>query len=119
MERDRLIHDYIVETIKDRLRRDYKEITDNISGKNKPVGQHWPDLVLANHGIVLAAVEVETDETLNEQSAERWKAVVQEGTKLILMVPKTATMKVTQLLWDQGIAEKVSVGTYDLNIKMP
>lgn len=119
MEGEKLIHDYIVESLKVKLRSQYREITENITGQNKPVGDLWPDLVLSEHGFVLAAVEVETEDTIKEDSAKRWKAIVEGGTKLILMVPGSAKKKVTELLWQQGLADKVSVGTYELKINMP
>jgi len=119
MEKDRLIHDYIVQCLIEKLQKDYKEITENITGQHRAVGTTWPDIVLANHGIVLAAVEVETEQTLSEVTAKKWKAIVEEGIKLIVLIPKDAKKKTTQLLWDQAIAEKVSIGTYELNIKMP
>ncbi len=119
MEREKLIHDYIVESLKTKLRAQYKEVTENITGQNRPVGEHWPDLVLSEHGFVLAAVEVETEDTITEEAARRWKAIVDTGTKLIVMVPAQAKKAVTEVLWNHNMADKVSVGTYDLKINMP
>ena len=111
MADEKLIHDLVVDQMRDRLRKDYKEITVNPAGN--------PDLILANHGLVLAKVQVETFGSITPPKAEAWKGMIEPGIKLILMVPKNARVKATELLWQKGIADKVSIGTYDLTISMP
>ena len=111
MENEKLVHDLIVEHLKRKLSRDYKDVTVNPEGT--------PDMVLANHGLVLANLEVETDSTINPEKADAWKELAQHGTKLILMVPKNTKAKVTELLWQKGIMDKVSVGSYEIVINMP
>ncbi|MGO9952461.1 MAG: hypothetical protein ACLPN1_09660 [Dissulfurispiraceae bacterium] len=111
MHNEKLVHDLIVDHLRQKLGRDYKEVTVNPEGN--------PDIVLANHGLVLANVEVETDNTINPEKAAEWKVLAQPGTKLILMVPRNAKAKVTELLWQKGIMDKVSVGSYEIVINMP
>jgi hypothetical protein len=111
MQNDKLVHDLIIDHLKRKLARDYNNVTLNPEGD--------PDMVLSNHGLVLAHVEVETDSTINSEKADAWKELVQPGTKLILMVPKGAKAKVTELLWQKGIMDRVSVGSYEIVINMP
>lgn len=111
MQNEKLVHDLIVEHMRLKLGREYKEVTVNPEGN--------PDMVLANHGLILANVEVETDGTINHEKADEWKGLVQLGTKLILMVPRHVKAKVTELLWQKGIMDKVSVGSYEIVINMP
>lgn len=111
MADEKLIHDLMVDHLRHRLRREYSEITTNPSGT--------PDLTLANHGLVLAVVEVETEGSITPEKAASWKTLAQPGTKLILMVPKNARVRVMELLWQHGIADRVSVGTYDIAVTMP
>ena len=111
MQNEKLVHDLIVDHLKRKLARDYKDVTVNAGGN--------PDMVLANHGLVLANVEVETDSTISPEKADEWKGLAQPGTKLVLMVPKNAKAKVTELLWQKGIMDKVSVGSYEIVINMP
>lgn len=110
MQRDRLTHDLIVDYVIERLKRDYKEIKKNPEGD--------PDLILANHGMVMAYLEVETEGSINPDKAKKWKEVSNKG-KLILMIPKNAKVKVTEILWQQGISATVSIGTYEVMINMP
>lgn len=110
MQRDKLVHDLIVDFVIERLRRDYKEIKRNPDGN--------PDLILANHGMIMAYLEVETEGSISPEKAKRWKEMVEKG-KLILMIPKSARVKVTDLLWQQGITGGVSIGTYEIAINMP
>ncbi len=119
MDEEKLIHDWLVRTLKKRLSRDYKDIKDNIEGKKESFRGQYPDLILGSHGMVLSVVEVETESTITEEAAKRWKALVEGPVKLVLMVPKNSVKEVTTLLWNEGIAEKVSIGTYDMVIKMP
>ena len=111
MNNEKLIHDWMVDFLKHKFGREYKEIKANPGGD--------PDLVLANHGLVLAVVEVETEGSITPEKAEAWKQTLQAGTKLILIVPKNTKAKVMELLWQKGIADKVGVGSYDIVINMP
>lgn len=111
MERDKLIHDLIVDRMMEKYSPSYKEIKINSSGS--------PDLVLGNHGLTLAVVEVETEKSISTERAESWRTMAQSGTKLILMVPRNAKVRVMELLWGIGIADRVGVGTYEIVINMP
>ena len=111
MDNEHLIHDLIIDHLKHRFRREYSEIKVNAGGD--------PDLTLSNHGLVLAVVEVETESSITPEKAGKWKDLAQPGTKLILMVPKGTRVKVMEMLWQKGIADRVGVGTYDIAITMP
>ena len=111
MNNEKLKHDWVVDFLKHKFGREYKDIKINSEGD--------PDLVLANHGLVLSVVEVETESTITPEKAEAWKQTLEAGTKLILMVPKNTKARVMELLWQKGIADKVGVGSYDIVINMP
>jgi len=111
MADERLIHDLVVDQLRERLRKDYREIQVNPAGN--------PDMILGNHGLVLAHLQVETHGSITPSQAAKWKGMLEPGTKLILMVPKQGKVRVTELLWQEGIADRVSLGTYDLTIAMP
>ncbi len=120
MKNEKLIHDWMVSHLKGRLSRDYTEIKINLGdeGENEFNG-HYPDLILTNHGLVMAIVEVETESGITSENSEKWKTLGGLGAKLILMVPRAAKAKVIDLLWKQGLADKASVGSYDLHVNMP
>jgi hypothetical protein len=111
MDNEHLVHNLIIDRLIHRFRREYSEIKVNDGGN--------PDLTLSNHGLVLAVVEVETENSITPEKAGQWKELAQPGTKLILMVPKSARVKVMDMLWQKGIADRVGVGTYDIAITMP
>ena len=119
MNNEKLIHDWMVSHLKARLSRDYDKIKINLDDEKNEHDGFFPDLIMSNHGMVLAVVEVETEGTITEAQASKWKEIAESGTKLILMVPKRTKAKVIDLLWKQGLADKVSVGSYELNITMP
>jgi hypothetical protein len=120
MKNERLIHDWMVSYLRDRLARDYNDIKVNPGDENtNEFNGHYPDLILGNHGLVLAIMEVETEGSITKEKANEWKTLSGLGAKLILMVPRTSKAKVIDLLWKQGIADKASVGSYEINISMP
>ena len=120
MEYGDLIHEMILEHLKRRLSREYKEIGINNPGEKKAeYRSHYPDMILGNHGMVLALLEVETAESISEKGADTWKVLSNLGVKLILMVPKDLKVKATELLWTKGLIGKVSMGTYDISVNMP
>jgi hypothetical protein len=110
MESEKLLHDLIVDRLRGKFSAQYKEIKVNAGGS--------PDLILANHGMTLAVVEVETETTITEEKAAKWKEMA-AGQKLILMVPKNAKVKTMELLWKEGIADRIGVGSYEIAITMP
>lgn len=111
MERDKLLHDLIIARLAEKFSGSYKEIEMNPAGS--------PDMVLGNHGLTLAVVEVETERSITDEKAKGWKEMSQSGSKLILMVPKNAKVRVMEHLWSLGIADRVSVGSYEIVINMP
>ncbi|MFH0933094.1 MAG: hypothetical protein V1832_02095 [Nitrospirota bacterium] len=120
MEYGDLIHEIILEHLRRRLSRDYKEIGINRTGEKKAEYKgHYPDMILGNHGMVLSLLEVETAESISEKVAERWNVLSELGVKLILMVPKDLKVKATELLWAKGMMGKVSMGTYEISVHMP
>jgi hypothetical protein len=119
MKNEKLIHDWMVSYLNDRLSRDYNDVRVNIEEKKNEYTGHYPDLILGNHGLVLALMEVETEGSITPEKADEWKALSGLGAKLILMVPKTSKAKVVDLLWKKGMAGKVSVGSYEIAVSMP
>lgn len=120
MEYSDLIHEIILEHLRKRLSREYKEIGINRTGEQKAEYKgHYPDMILGNHGMVLALLEVETAESISEKGGERWKMLSDLGVKLILMVPKDLKVKATELLWAKGLMGKASMGTYEISVHMP
>ena len=119
MKNEKLIHDWMVSHLKTRLSRDYDEIKVNLEDEKNEHDGFFPDLIMSNHGMVLAVMEVETEGSINNEKAAEWKKIAESGTKLILMVPKRTKAKVIDLLWKQGLADKASIGSYELNINMP
>jgi hypothetical protein len=120
MEYSNLIHEMILEHLRKRLSREYKEISVNKPAEKKAEYRgHYPDMILGNHGMILAILEVETAESITEKQAENWEKLSGLGVKLILMVPKDMKVKVTDLLWAKGLMTKVSLGTYEIAITMP
>ncbi len=111
MESEKLLHDLIVDRLRVKFSPQYKEIRVNEGG--------GPDMVLANHGLTLAVVEIETESTITADKTEKWKEMASTGSKLILMVPKSAKAKTVELLWKAGIADRVGVGSYEISITMP
>ena len=120
MEYGDLLHEMILEHLKRKLSRDYKEISVNKMGEKKVEYKgHYPDMILGNHGMTLALLKLETAGSVSEKNAEEWKSLSSLGVKLILMIPKEMKVRVTDLLWSKGLMDKVSIGTYEISVNMP
>ena len=120
MNNDKPFHDWLVKYLKQRLSRNYQDVRMNLTDEKKAeFNGLYPDIILGNHGMVLAVMEVETEHSVTSEKADDWKALTGLGVKLIIMVPGVSKAKVVELLWGKGIADKVAVGSYELNIKMP
>ena len=119
MKNENLIHDWMVSHLKERLSREYDEIRINLGDERNEHDGSFPDLIMSNHGMVLAVMEVETEWSITDEKAARWKEIAGTGTKLILMVPKRTKARVIELLWKHGLADRTSVGSYELNVTMP
>lgn len=120
MSSDTVFHNWLVEYLKTRFSREYTEIGINPEGeRNEEFNGHFPDLILKNHGMVMAIVEVETERTISEERGNYWKEMSRKGAKLILIVPDGQKARVTDLLWKNGIMQNVSVGSYGIKINMP
>ena len=120
MEYQKILHEIIFEHIRKELSRDYKEIGINKEGeKNIAYKGQYPHMILGNHGMVVALLEIETDESITAERAKRWKELSGLGVKLIIMVPKNMKVKTTELIWNKSLMDKVSLGTYEIVIKMP
>jgi hypothetical protein len=111
MESERLVHDLIVDRFREKFSGQYKEIKVNVDGH--------PDMILANHGLTLAVVEVETEKSITPERSDKWRELAHSGSKLILLVPKNCKVKTMELLWKNGLADKVGVGSYEITITMP
>jgi hypothetical protein len=120
MKNENLIHDWMVSYLKDRLSRDYDDIRINMGDeKNNEFKGHYPDLILTNHGMILAIMEVETEGSITQEKADHWKTLSGLGAKLILMIPKASKAKIIDLLWKKGLADRASVGSYEISVAMP
>lgn len=114
------LHDAIAQELRKRLRHRYRDIKMNLSGQRQhEFGGHYPDLILSEQGMVLALVEIETEGSFTPDKIEIWKGLVGSGPRLILMVPKDIKAKLTGILWDSGLADRVSLGSYEITINMP
>lgn len=120
MVNDQLIHEWIISHLTGKLSRTYDEVKANLEeDRNNEFKGYYPDLILSNHGMVVAIVEVETNSTITAENAAKWKDLSGLGAKLILMVPKTSKAKAIDMLWKHGIADNASVGNYDIHVSMP
>lgn len=111
MENEQILKALVIENLKKKYSKQYTEVIVNTESS--------PNIILSNHGLKIAVICVETENTINEKSQTLWKSIIDEGVKLILMVPAKSKAKVTSLLWDASLMTQVSIGTYEINISSP
>ncbi|MDA8086065.1 MAG: hypothetical protein M0Z75_05135 [Nitrospiraceae bacterium] len=117
-----VLHDAIAEELKKKLKHQYRDIKINPAGeKLHEFNGQYPDIILSEHGMVLAVVEIETENSITEKpdKIKMWKSLAGSGARLILMVPKGMKPKLASMLWDGGLADKAALGSYEISINMP
>ena len=120
METEKVFHDWLINHLRDRFSKEYSEIKINLEGEEKNEFKgYYPNLILGSYGLVVAVVEVETDKTITHEKVKKWKELSKLGVKLMLMIPDKSKGKLMSMLWDEGIAHDVSVGSYEIKITMP
>lgn len=120
MSETKLIHDIIVNSLKKRLSREFPDIKINLyEEKSHAFKDLYPDIIISSHCMVISIIEVETEDTLSEQKINDWKRLIEQGIKLTVVVPKTEKVKITDMLWSNGLAGRIGIGTYEININLP
>jgi hypothetical protein len=120
MDREKIFHDWLIYYVKEKLSHDYSEILINVEGEaHNEFNGHYPDLILSSYGLVMGIIEVETESTLTLENAQKWKKLLHQGARLIIIVPERSKAHITDILWQVGIAQYVSIGTYDIRLSMP
>ena len=86
--------------------------------QNFEFGGKYPDAVFINYGQVMQIVEVETSDTVNSERTEYWKEMAGLGAQLVVLVPKESEKLMRDRSFDSGLAAKVKIGTYGVDIKI-
>ena len=114
---EQILHDWVIRQIKLKYSRTYSEVKINCGEKkeNEYKG-HYPDVLFINYGQVTHIVEVETQNSINQERAEHWKGLSDLGAKLVVIVPKRSQKTAMELCWGNSLAGKVEIGTFDFLI---
>ena len=116
---EQFLHDWVIRQSREKFRKLYNEIHINPGDeKNTEFKGLYPDILLGSYGQVVQIIEVETRSTVNESRIDYWKKVSDLGVKLIILVPKELQNKLRDMCFKNGLATKVNIGSFDLDIKI-
>lgn len=116
---EQFLHDWVIRKLRDKYSRLYSEVHINPGDeKNFGHGGGYPDAVLVNYGQVVQIVEVETRETINSGRVDKWKGLSELGVKLSLLVPKDLQGTTRDICWKNGLAAKVNISTFDVQLNI-
>lgn len=87
--------------------------------KVEPLSESPPDLKIISYGLTIGFIDIVTEKDLKPERIAKWKNIISRGEKLIILIPKEDKLKIAEMLWKEGIAEKVSIGTYEINLFLP
>lgn len=111
MNTEKLLKDLIILQLKQKLYRIKQEI-ENI--ENPP-----PDLKILSYGITVGYIDIITEKEIGTERLKKWKELISQGNKVIVIVPKEEKLKITDIIWKEGLSEKLSIGTYEINLFLP
>jgi len=113
------LHDWVIMTISEKYSRLYTKININPGEEqNFEFNGTYPDVVFINYEQVTQIIEVEMADNINEDRIEHWKKMSDLGAQLVILVPKESEKKMRNISFDSGLAAKVKIGTFDVDIKI-
>jgi hypothetical protein len=114
---EQFLHDWVIRKVQEKYSRLYSEVRINPGGEtNFDYKGKYPDIVLVNYGQVVQIVEVETRETITAERVAKWKEMSELGVKFTLMVPKELQAAARDICWKNGLAAKVNLGSFDVQV---
>lgn len=116
---EQFLHDWVIRQSREKFRRLYNEININPGDeKNVEFKGFYPDVLLGSYGQVVQIIEVETPSTVDESRIDYWKQVSELGVKLVILVPKELQNKLRDMCFKSGLAAKVNIGSFDVDIRI-
>ncbi|GAQ94384.1 hypothetical protein TAGGR_1564 [Thermodesulfovibrio aggregans] len=111
MSMEKHLKEFLVFQLKQKLGRIQQQL--------EPVEKPPPDLKILSYGMVIGYIDIVTEKEIAPERINKWKELLSVGNKLTILLPKEEKLKITEILWKEGIAEKVSIGTYEINLFLP
>lgn len=113
--KEHLSHDLIILQTRDFLLKKYKDVHINTGNqRNFEIKGFYPDIAAGGYGQITQIIEVETEDTLSPESAERWKKASETGIQTVVLVPKHSQKKLTDILWKSGLT-RVKTAMYEMS----
>ena len=117
LNRENLLHDWIIEEIEKKFSKEYNEIKINkINEKNYEFKGSYPDIIFGNYGQIVMIGEVETESDINENIIEKWKNLQSLDISCIVFVPKNKLKDARDLCWNNQLVERFKISTYSVEI---
>ena len=116
---EQFLHDWVIRKLHEKYSRMYSEVHINPGDqKNFEHMGKYPDAVFVNYEQVVQIVEVETRETVTEKRGGKWKELSELGVKLSLLVPKDMQGAARDICFKNGLAAKVNIGSFDVQLNI-
>ncbi len=111
MSVEKHLKEFLIHQIKQKLSKIQQEIQQI---ENPP-----PDLKILSYGIVIGYIDIVTEKEISSERIAKWKDLISQGNKLTILISKDEKLKIMETLWKEGIAEKVSIANYEINLFLP
>lgn len=117
LNREDLLHDWIIEEIEKKFSKEYNEIKVNkMNEKNYEFRGFYPDIIFGNYGQIIMIGEVETESNINENIIEKWQNLKSLDVGCIIFVPKNKLKDARELCWNNQLVERLKISTYSVEI---
>jgi hypothetical protein len=105
MSFEKHLKELLIHQIKQKLKKLNQDI--------EPLPQPPPDLKILSYGIIIGFIDIITEKEITTDRIDKWKELISQGNKLIIILPKEEKLKIIDTLWKEGLAEKK---TYEINL---
>lgn len=109
----------IEKSLKELLIHQIEQRLNKLNQKVEPLSETPPEMKIVSYGMTIGYIDIVTEKDLKAERIEKWKNLVSKGEKLILLIPKEEKLRIADMLWKEGLAEKVSIGTFEINLFLP
>ena len=119
INREEFLHDWIVEEVKKKYKKEFNEIKINTIHKNENDFKGlYPDIIFGNYGQVVMIGEVETESNISEKIIPKWKELQGLNINCLIFVPKSKLKLTRNLCFENQLIDRIKILSFSVEIPL-